>query len=112
MRNECLTYGAAVFWSCLTFYLTKEGCLFPCILLSPVVRLGLYTIMTGAVGVVGFCIFLYRSSFIICTSLALSVGAFLVFLLLEICSEDSGPQRILSGICLFIGFCGPRMGPG
>ena len=45
-------------------------------------RVGSYTLLPVAVDVVGFCLFLYIAPFVICTSLGLSGGAFLVFLLL------------------------------
>ena len=73
------------------------GCLFPHILLSTVMRVGSYDILTLSMEVVVYCLFLYRASFVIYTSLGLSGGELLVLLLLDIWLEYSFPQRLLSG---------------
>ena len=68
--------------------------------------MGLYNLFSVSVGVVGFCIFLYRASFVICNSLGLSGGVFFVLLLLEIAScrdvdSDRTPDSI-NGLSTFV----------
>ena len=72
---------------------------------------GSNNLLIVAVGVVDYCLLLYRSSSMICTLLSLLGGIFIVFLLLEIWLEDSCPRRLLNGRYLFIGCCGPRVDP-
>ena len=74
------------------------------------VRVGSCILLTFAIDIVEYFIFLYSASAVICNFPGLLGGSLLVFLFLGIWLEYCVPQRLISGMCSSGGLCGTSRG--